>query len=240
MTQHSQSHSTETDGPVLTRGHKKKARTRQALVEAALRIYAQKGVGELQLNELAEEAQVSNGTVYNYFRTREEVLEAVGVELANQLSQRVSAVSIEIEDGARRLTVGVRMFIHQARQDPQWASAVVRVFQYDRNIRSLVASNLRNDLRLGLQQGLLHYGSEDVALGLVAFSTMGTITAMLDGYDSPDGDQVLAEMLLMGLGVPAAKARRIATLPLPAPQPAAALAEPRKRGRPRQTGTPTS
>lgn len=224
--------------PTLTRGHKKKARTRQALVAAALRLYAQKGVGELQLNELAEEAQVSNGTVYNYFRTREEVLEAVGVELANQLSQRVSAASIGIEDGAQRLTVGVRMFIHQARQDPQWASAVVRVFQYDHHIRSLVATNLRSDLRLGLQQGLLKYVNEEIAVGLVAFSTMGTITAMLDGYDSPDGDQTLAEMLLMGLGMSPAKARRIASLPLPAVQPAAEAAEPRKRGRPRKSDTP--
>ena len=51
----------------LTRGHKKRARTRQSLIEAALRIYARKGVGELALNELAAEAEVSNGTIYNYF-----------------------------------------------------------------------------------------------------------------------------------------------------------------------------
>ena len=29
--------------------------------------------------EVAAEAAVSNGTIYNYFRTRDEVLEAVGI-----------------------------------------------------------------------------------------------------------------------------------------------------------------
>lgn len=217
-----------------TRGFKKKARTRQALVEAAMRIYAGKGVGELQLNELAEEAAVSNGTVYNYFKTREEVLQAVGIELANQFSHRITAVSQGIENGAERLVVGVRMFIHQGRRDPVWVSAVVRVFQYDKNIRSVVANNLRGDLQLGLQQGQLHYKHEEVAMGLVASATIGAMTAILDGFDQPEYDATLAEMLLLGLGMTPAKARRVACLPLPEvhPEPAAPTIEKRKRGRP--------
>ena len=47
------------DSEKLTRGHKKKARTRQQLLDAALKIYAHKGAGELALNELAQEAGVS-------------------------------------------------------------------------------------------------------------------------------------------------------------------------------------
>lgn len=217
-----------------TRGFKKKARTRQALVEAAMRIYAGKGVGELQLNELAEEAAVSNGTVYNYFKTREEVLQAVGIELANQFSHRITAVSQGIENGAERLVVGVRMFIHQGRKDPVWASAVVRVFQYDKNIRSVVANNLRGDLRLGLQQGQLHYQQEEIAMGLVASATIGAMTAILDGFDQPECDAILAEMLLLGMGMTPARARRVAGLPLPEahPEPTAPTIEKRKRGRP--------
>lgn len=220
----------------LTRGFKKKARTRQALVEAAIRIYAGKGVGELQLNELAEEAAVSSGTVYNYFKTREEVLQAVGIELANQFSHRIAVVSQGVENGAERVVVGVRMFIHQGRRDPVWASAVVRVFQYDKNIRSVVANNLRGDLQLGLRQGHLHYQNEEIAMGVVASVTIGAMTAILDGFDQPECDSIIAEMLLLGLGMTPAKARRVAGLPLPKvqPEPVAPTVEKRKRGRPRK------
>lgn len=51
---------------------------------------------------------MSNGTVYNYFRTREQVLEAVSLELAVQLSRHIAAVSVGIASGAERLTIGMR------------------------------------------------------------------------------------------------------------------------------------
>ena len=213
MTKHHRKPNPESEP--LTRGFKKKARTRQTLVDAAIRIYAEKGVGALLLNELAERAGVSNGTVYNYFKTREEVLQAVGIELANQLSHRVSAASEGIENGAERVAVGVRMFIRQARLDPVWAAAVVRVFQHDRDIRSIVAQNLRGDLQLGLRQGVFRYQDEMIAMGFVASATTGAITGILDGFDQPDYEAVVAQMLLLGLGVTPAKARRIAKMPLP-------------------------
>ncbi len=199
----------------LTRGHKKKARTRQSLVEAALRIYAQKGIGELHLNELAEEAQVSNGTVYNYFRSREEVLDAVGVELASQFSLKVSTLSQGIDNGAERLSVGVRMFIEQTLQDPLWASAVVCVYQYDQNIRSAVVNSLRHDLQLGLQQGHFHVANEDIAMRMVTASTMGVMTAVLDGCKPDNVDSIVAESVLLSLGMERGAAKRVAYLPLP-------------------------
>lgn len=220
----------------VTRGHKKKARTRHALVEAAMRIYAEKGVGELLLNELAVQADVSNGTVYNYFKTREEVLQAVGIELANQFSHRITAVSHGIDNGAERVAVGVRMFIQHGRLNSIWASAVVRVFQYDKNIRSAVANNLRGDLQLGAQQGLLRYQNEEIAMALIASATIGAMTAILDGHDFPDYDSTIAEMLLLGLGLTPAKAHRIAHLDLPEapPNEVEEVTEKRKRGRPRK------
>ncbi|MEH8015761.1 TetR/AcrR family transcriptional regulator [Rheinheimera muenzenbergensis] len=223
--------------PQVTRGYKKKARTRQALLDAALNIYAEKGVGELMLNELAEKAAVSNGTVYNYFNSREAVLEAVGMELADQFSHQITRLSQGIDNGAERLSVGVRLFIQQARKDPTWAGAVVSVFHYDSRMRTAVADNLRRDLQLGLQQGCFHYRSEAIALALVASATTGMMTAILDGYDQPDGDAQLAEMLLLALGVTASEADRIAyqALPLSEQAPADANPKKRRRGRPRKT-----
>ncbi len=221
----------------LTRGHKKKAKTRQALLQAALSIYAEKGVGELFLNELAEKAAVSNGTVYNYFRSREAVLEAVGIALAEQFSEQITLVSKHIENGAERVAAGIRMFIRQGRNDPVWAGAVVSVFQYDSKIRTAVANNLLVDLQLGLSQRVFHYRSESIALALVAFATTGMMAAILEGHDQPDCDITLTEMLLLGLGVHASEAQRISQLPLPQlPDGRTTPASPKRtRGRPRKS-----
>jgi len=52
-----------------------RARTETLLLDAALRLFARQGVGATAIHEIAAEAGVANGTFYNYFRTREEVLE---------------------------------------------------------------------------------------------------------------------------------------------------------------------
>lgn len=216
MARQAPSATADDSGEELTRGHKKKARTRQQLIEAALRIYARKGPGELALNELAEEAGVSNGTVYNYFRTREEVLTAVGLDLADQLSHRVAAASVGVSNGAERLAIGVRTFLLRAQDDPEWARALLGVVNYAEGMRTALAAYVRGDLDIGRLQGDFRYASEHLALALVVGATTAAITSIVDGLREEQVDSRVAEMVLLALGLPARKAARIAYLPMPA------------------------
>lgn len=202
-------------GEELTRGYKKKMRTRRQLIDAALRIYARKGVGEMALNELAEEAGVSNGTVYNYFRTREDVLDAVGIALADQLSHQVVEASIGVTQGVERMAIGIRRYIRQAAQDPEWARALVSVARYTEGMLSALAIYVRADLQLGQQQGDFRFADEEVALGLVLAATMGSMTAAVNGMKAGNHDSLVAEMILMALGVQPEKAHTVANLPIP-------------------------
>jgi AcrR family transcriptional regulator len=206
---------TATPDDALTRGHKKKARTRQQLLEAALRIYARKGAGDLALNELAAESGVSNGTVYNYFRTREEVLEAVAIALAEQHSLRILAVSIGMTQGAERLSIAVRMFILRALEDRDWASAVISVIHYAEGMRSALGVFVSNDLQIGCNQGDFHFADMSVAMALVASVTIGAMTAIVEGRSVAQHDSIIAEMILLALGASTENAKRIAYLPIP-------------------------
>ena len=203
--------------PPLTRGHKKRERTRQGLLDAALRLYARKEIGEVALLELAEEAEVSSGTIYNYFRTRDEVVEAVGMELAAEFSETISARSAGIASGAQRLAIGVRMFVRRASEEPQWASAVIRVVHFDQAIRSKLALYVLADLRGGLEEGALAYAEESIALDLVVSCTLGAMRAAVEGRALDGQDQVVAEMILKALGATPARARKLAQKPLPEP-----------------------
>ncbi|MBF7730466.1 TetR/AcrR family transcriptional regulator [Pseudomonas sp. N040] len=219
----------------LTRGHKKRARTRQALIEAALRIYAHKGVGELALNELAAEAEVSNGTVYNYFTTREEVLSAVGVALIEQFSSLIDATMTGIEPAPQRVAIAMRMLIERAFVDPDWAAAIVRVMHFDEGMRSAAIEFLRADLQAGLRQGAFSYSDEQVALELFISITLGGLRSVVEGRAAPDRASKTAEMTLRALGVPAEAARYFAFLPLPEAKALVEATPVRRRGRPPKT-----
>lgn len=216
----------------LSRGHKKRARTRQSLIEAALRIYARKGVGELALNELAAEAEVSNGTVYNYFTTREEVLSAVGVALLEEFSTLIDRTMAGIEPAPRRVSIAMRMIIERAFREPEWAAAIVRVMHFDQSMRSAAIEYLRADLQAGLRAGLFSYADEQVALELFVSVTLGALRSVVERRAAADRGSRTAEMTLRALGVPAEDALRYSRLPLPSGDGSPESAVPRRRGRP--------
>ena len=199
----------------LTRGHKKKARTRQQGRGAALRIDARAGAGDLALNTLADEAGVSNGTVYNYFRSREAVLEAVGLELAVQLSEQILTVSEAVDNGAERLSIAVRTFMNKARTDPDWTRALITVVRYAEGMRSALATYLRADLQAGRRQGDFHYAHEEMAMSMVISATLGAMNLLVEDGEVEHADRIAAEMVLQALGVSVEKAKGIAGLALP-------------------------
>jgi AcrR family transcriptional regulator len=184
-------------------------------VDAALRLVARKEVGEIALFEVAAEAAVSNGTIYNYFRTRDEVLEAVGVAMAAEFSDAISVLSADVQCAAQRLSIGVRMFVCRAAADHQWANALLRIIHFDQAMRSRLATHVMGDLREGLRAGTFAYEDEGVALDLVLACTTGAMRSVVEGRAAVEHDVRIAEMILQALGVARAKARKIAAKPLP-------------------------
>jgi AcrR family transcriptional regulator len=200
----------------LTRGHKKRERTRRGLMDAALRLVARKEAGEITLLEVAAEAEVSNGTIYNYFRTRDEVFEAVGIAMAAEFSDAIAVLNADVHCGAQRLSIGVRMFVCRAAADHQWANALLRIIHFDQAMRSRLADHVLGDLREGLRAGALAYEDEGVALDIVLSCTTGAMRSVVEGRAVVEHDLRVAEMVLQALGVTPARAREIASKPLPA------------------------
>ena len=52
----------------------KKARTRRLIAETAARLFAERGYEHVAVSDVARKAEVSEQTVYNYFRTKEQLV----------------------------------------------------------------------------------------------------------------------------------------------------------------------
>jgi len=70
----------------------KKEQTRQLIADTAWQLFADRGFDQVSVAEVAREAQVAEATVYNYFRTKEDMfywrLETLGARLAGAVSSR--------------------------------------------------------------------------------------------------------------------------------------------------------
>jgi AcrR family transcriptional regulator len=82
--------------------------TRSAILEAAVRVSA-RGVATVSIPEIAQEARVSVPTVYRYFGTKQELLDAIYPHLERRAGRGALAVPTTIAD----LRVGVLRVIDQ-------------------------------------------------------------------------------------------------------------------------------
>lgn len=69
---------------------------REQILDAASRVFSEQGYHNAKMKDVATEAGVSNGTVYNYFKSKEEVLQAL-LHRLNQTEQRADAFADGLE-----------------------------------------------------------------------------------------------------------------------------------------------
>jgi AcrR family transcriptional regulator len=211
-----------------------RARTRELLLDAAVRVFARKGAGAAAIHEIAAEAGVANGTFYNYFRTREALLEATSLRLAERLHLAIAASRSAVDDPAERVAIGCRRFVLQAAQDSVWAAALLRVWHSTPTPSTKAADPLLADLRAGRRRGRLRYDSEAAALDLVQGTVLTAMRTVLEGRAGAAHASAVAAMVLRALGVAADEADAIAARSLPAMAPADTEAAPSGAPAPRR------
>jgi AcrR family transcriptional regulator len=79
----------------LSRKEREREARRQDILEAALRLFSQKGYHQTSMSEIAKEAEFSIGTLYGFFKNKEELfftmfkaeLEEIATQVAANMSQ---------------------------------------------------------------------------------------------------------------------------------------------------------
>lgn len=201
--------------PPPPRSGRVRDRTRALLLDAALRVFARKGAGAAAIHEIAAEAGVANGTFYNYFRSREELVEEASRQLAQRFHDQIAASAERPADPAERVAAGTRLFILQALRDPVWGAAILRVWGGSAVLNVQTGTALLADLRAGRRARRLHYPSEAAALDLVQGAVLAGMRTVLEGRAGAEHAVAVATLVLRGLGLDPADAATIAARPLP-------------------------
>jgi len=123
-----------TDERSLPLRERKKLRTRRALADAALRLFAEQGFDATTLEELAEEAEVSVRTLYNHFGDKEGLLTALVQRSLDSIDVAVHHLSAT--DPIERIWEAITVSIDKTVADVP--KAVVRAVVMDDRLVKLV------------------------------------------------------------------------------------------------------
>lgn len=86
---------------------KRQSKNRQAILDAALRIITEKGPAELSMRLLADRIDYSPAALYEYFDSKEAILQAVVQEGHWQLTRALQAVDAELPPVAYLREIGL-------------------------------------------------------------------------------------------------------------------------------------
>jgi AcrR family transcriptional regulator len=187
----------------------RQARTREALLDAAARVFARRGYAKAGLEEIAEEAGYSTGAVYSNFSGKDELfLTMVDRQISRETEQLVDVVR-GAETVEERLRVGAAQWMDFLRRDPDffllimefWARAVRTPELAPRYVES-------REQVTGVMTRMIEQGAADAGLELPL--TPREMTLMLEAL----GDGLALRKLVDAEAVPDDLLPRIAVLVL--------------------------
>ncbi|MBV8665433.1 MAG: TetR/AcrR family transcriptional regulator [Burkholderiaceae bacterium] len=194
---------------------------RRRLLESAMIVFADKGVGASVIPEVVAAAEVSQGSFYNYFRTNEELLAAVGDELSGEMVALIEAAVGDIEDPALRVATGMRCYLHLARSNRLLARFLAGAGLHLLDQQNAAFRYLPADLAEGQNRGDFADVPLEIILDIVAGSGLVVIDRIARGRTPKDYPDKVVAALLRTLGMKVADAERLTSQALPKLKPTA-------------------
>ena len=194
---------------------RKRERTRRKLVTAAARVYTARGVRHATIREIAAAAEMTPVTIYNHVRSEAEIVQAVGIWIADTLCRRIVESYAGVPRGAERMSIGCRRFLWLAERSPPWALLIADVAATTPALMEKIGHYVLADLRLGLKQKEFRAVGEAAALDLVSGTILQAMRRIATGRAPRGHAMAVVTSILRGLGLPPAKMRAILRRPLP-------------------------
>jgi AcrR family transcriptional regulator len=98
---------------------------RDAILKAAVRVFARRGFHACRVSDIAEEAGVGYGLVYHYFSSKEEVLDTLFLERWNVMLDAIRAADREEIPAREKLSAIAGFIIDSYRHDPELMKVII-------------------------------------------------------------------------------------------------------------------
>ena len=190
-----------------TAGKKKRERTRGALLDSAISVFASKGYAATKITDITNHAELANGTFYNYYDDKDALLHDVAIGLAVEITSGIDAELQALIHDPTRVTLATARCLQIARQKPEWLRVLLESLFVVPEMQSAAVKYLRQDLELGIEQG--HFTIEINLLLVNQILSLIRTAAIVDPQMSDITIQRTCEGLLRLLGLSSKKSANL-------------------------------
>jgi TetR/AcrR family transcriptional regulator, fatty acid metabolism regulator protein len=98
---------------------------RRQILDAAVRVFGQKGFTQCRVSDIAEEAGVAYGLVYHYFASKDEVLDTLFLERWDVLVELIGDVDKQAIPAREKLRAIASFIVDSYRHDPDLMKVII-------------------------------------------------------------------------------------------------------------------
>ena len=195
------------------RVERRRARTRGALLSAAQQLLSTRPAEAVNVDEIAELADVAKGTFYNYFTDKDALVREVEDGVRAEIEQRIAETNDGVEDAADRIARAFAAMLNWSLGDPTKARTLLRMTPHFADPDAPSNSGVRRDVHAGVADGRFTGITDEAGVVLVLSVFTGGVNRALDLVQNKKvrglGEN-LAEALLIALGLQQSDAAAVA------------------------------
>jgi len=194
---------------------RRKARTRRALVDAAVRLIAEGRGDRARIQKITETDDIGFGSFCNHFTSKEQLFKTASEEVLERWGWMLDAPCADLADPAEVFAVSLRISGRLAWTNPDIARFITGAGLELLDAQRGLAPRALRDIRSGQAASRFTVSDTEIALSAVASGLLGLLR--LRGCQPEQVDERaiddLAEGCLRLPGLRANEARRLARLP---------------------------
>ena len=200
---------------IQNKGANKRARTRSALIDSAITIFSEKSFEEVKISDIAHSAGLANGTFYNHFKDKDELVIATAQAIAFEIAKSFDDKMANVQRGLTRIIVATSAFLQTAANSPEWGRVLIE--HAHRQISSDVAATtfLQADLKLAASQQKLAITLDAFLIEQVSALVLAAMRKQLHNPQDTSISQRTCENVLRLLGLSPKQAHKEVTRAAP-------------------------
>jgi TetR/AcrR family fatty acid metabolism transcriptional regulator len=193
----------------------KKTIRRESIIQAAIEVFSKKGFQAAGISEIAQRAGVADGTIYQYFKNKEDLFFSIPIEKTNEFRSKVELHLKGISGALNKIRKFVWYFLYFFKTNPEYGrllmlemrvnKSFVKTETYDFLKQSV--SSVLEIIEEGQKEGVIR---KDVDIYLLRHLILGILEHMVtrwllkEGkYDLLEHHQGVSRLLIEGLSASA-------------------------------------
>ncbi|MBI5460288.1 TetR/AcrR family transcriptional regulator [Methanobacterium sp.] len=172
---------------MISRMERKKAQNKRLILDATEKLIAEKGIGQLTMNKVAEEVDFAIGTIYLYFNTKESLFAAIYARINKEINQAIKNKMDLYQTGSEKVVATGTALMEFTISNPQKWKVGIELYHeqfedaQDPNVQYLLQAvnemihMLADAYQQGIDEGSIHADLDPVSAAI--FSRMAFINA---------------------------------------------------------------